>query len=375
MNLLKYPGGKERELKYILSNLPKFNNYFEPFVGGGSVFFNINASQYYINDKSEDLINLYHCVKNGDKDFFHVVSSINYNWILLSNIVYSDREFFLIIYDKYREDKISELTLVDTIFEYLFDNARKFNGMLSVDFNFAIDNFIHEIKKNLVSKLSRMKKLESEKGNLSTLDRISNFECAFKSAFYTHFRYLFNKKEELNLPHAYQVGIFLFIREMCYSSMFRYNSIGEFNVPYGGISYNHKTFDTRINQYKNELYAKLLKTEIVCDDFYNFVTSVNIKENDFVFLDPPYDSDFSTYHKNTFDKFDQERLYNYLLNECVGLFMLIIKRTDFISQLYLSEQVCKNGRKLKVDSFEKKYQVSFKNRNNKNAEHLVITNY
>ena len=32
MNLLKYPGGKERELKYILSNLPKFNNYFEPFV-------------------------------------------------------------------------------------------------------------------------------------------------------------------------------------------------------------------------------------------------------------------------------------------------------------------------------------------------------
>lgn len=148
MNLLKYPGGKERELKYILSNLPKFNNYFEPFVGGGSVFLNINASQYYINDKSEDLINLYHCVKNGDKDFFHVVSSINYNWILLSNIVYSDREFFLIIYDKYREDKISELTLVDTIFEYLFDNARKFNGMLSVDFNFAIDNFIHEIKKN-----------------------------------------------------------------------------------------------------------------------------------------------------------------------------------------------------------------------------------
>lgn len=375
MNLLKYPGGKERELKYILPNLPQFNKYFEPFVGGGSVFFNINASQYYINDKSEDLINLYHCVKNNDKDFFHVISSINYNWILLSNIVYSDREFFLTAYDKYKEDKFSDLTLIDILFEYLFDNAIKFNGMLSVDFNFSIENFIQEIKKNLLSKFSRMKKLELEKGNLSTIDKISNFECAFKSAFYMHFRYLFNKKEELNLPYAYQVAIFLFIREMCYSSMFRYNSTGEFNVPYGGISYNHKTFDARINQYKNELYAKLLKTEIACDDFYNFVTNADIKENDFVFLDPPYDSDFSTYDKNKFDKFDQERLYNYLLKECAGLFMLIIKRTDFISQLYLPDQLCKNGRRLKVDSFEKKYQVSFKNRNNKDAEHLVITNY
>ena len=35
--IIKWPGGKEKELKYILPNLPKFNRYFEPFVGGGAL--------------------------------------------------------------------------------------------------------------------------------------------------------------------------------------------------------------------------------------------------------------------------------------------------------------------------------------------------
>lgn len=375
MNLLKYPGGKERELKYILPNLPKFNNYYEPFVGGGSVFFNITANQYYINDKSEDLIDLYNSIKHNDNEFFSTISLINYNWMLLSDIVYNDKKFFIQLYDKFKKNHISELAIIDCIYEYLFENANKFNGMLTTNFNFLIENFILEIKKNLINKLTRMKKLENEKGELSLLDKIENIECAFKSAFYMHFRYLYNKREELNFSKGFNAAIFLFIREMCYSSMFRFNSNGDFNVPYGGISYNHKSFDSRINQYKNVFQKKLSETYISCCDFYDFMIEKHIEKNDFIFLDPPYDTDFSTYDKNKFDKSDQERLHSYLINECVGLFMLIIKRTDFIEQLYVPGQLCKNGIKLKVDTFEKKYQVSFKNRNNKEAEHLVITNY
>ena len=41
--LVKYPGGKEKELKHILPNLPKkIANYYEPFVGGGAVYFAIS---------------------------------------------------------------------------------------------------------------------------------------------------------------------------------------------------------------------------------------------------------------------------------------------------------------------------------------------
>ena len=62
--ILKWAGGKEKELKYIIPNLPtKFNNYFEPFVGGGAVYTALQANKYYINDKSEELITLYQSIK------------------------------------------------------------------------------------------------------------------------------------------------------------------------------------------------------------------------------------------------------------------------------------------------------------------------
>ena len=57
--IIKWPGGKEKELKYIIPNLPVFNRYFEPFVGGGAVFTGIQAEEYFINDLSSELIELY----------------------------------------------------------------------------------------------------------------------------------------------------------------------------------------------------------------------------------------------------------------------------------------------------------------------------
>ncbi|HBK02149.1 MAG TPA: methyltransferase, partial [Clostridiales bacterium] len=42
--LLKYPGGKDKELGHILPNLPyDSKNYYEPFVGGGAVYFSVTA--------------------------------------------------------------------------------------------------------------------------------------------------------------------------------------------------------------------------------------------------------------------------------------------------------------------------------------------
>jgi DNA adenine methylase len=48
--------------------------------------------------------------------------------------------------------------------------------------------------------------------------------------------------------------------------------------------------------------------------------------------------------------------------------MLVIKNTDFISDLY-------NNKGLYITSFDKTYMVSFKGRNNRDCEHLIITNY
>src|SRR5258708_4259160 len=56
-SFLKWAGGKEQELRYILPLIPSFNNYYEPFVGGGAVFFSIQAPRKFINDKSSELFN------------------------------------------------------------------------------------------------------------------------------------------------------------------------------------------------------------------------------------------------------------------------------------------------------------------------------
>ncbi|MDE6605524.1 MAG: DNA adenine methylase [Clostridia bacterium] len=218
--------------------------------------------------------------------------------------------------------------------------------------------------------------MENKRNELTQDDFIQNIECAFKSAFYMHFRYLYNNAKELNISKPFYIAIYFYIREFCYSSMFRYNANGHFNVPYGGISYNKKSLKRKIEYFSSsELVSHLKKTTMGCLDFEDFLEKKPPNENDFMFLDPPYDTEFSTYANNAFDKKDQERLANYLKSKCDCYFMLVIKKSDFILQLYKNGELTKNGRKIRIEKFDKKYFVSFQNRNNKCAEHLVITNY
>ncbi|MEQ8225144.1 MAG: DNA adenine methylase [Candidatus Eremiobacterota bacterium] len=41
--LIKWPGGKRREYKYIDSLIPACTRYIEPFFGGGAIFFSFTA--------------------------------------------------------------------------------------------------------------------------------------------------------------------------------------------------------------------------------------------------------------------------------------------------------------------------------------------
>lgn len=150
--------------------------------------------------------------------------------------------------------------------------------------------------------------------------------------------------------------------------MFRYNSKNEFNVPYGGMAYNKVNFKEKIIYLKNKnLIIFLKKAEIFTLDFEKFLNRFHFNENDFIFLDPPYDSEFSTYATNEFSKQDQIRLANFL-KRTYAKFMVVIKETDFIKDLYK-----KSG--FKIRSVDKRYMVNFKNRNKKNVRHLKITNY
>ena len=74
-------------------------------------------------------------------------------------------------------------------------------------------------------------------------------------------------------------------------------------------------------------------------DFEGLCEKIKLQTDDFMFLDPPYNTKFSTYAKNEFNKHDQTRLANYLYKT------------------------------------ETKFMLIIKNRNDKDVEHLIITNY
>lgn len=369
--LLKRAWWKEQELKYIIPALPeKFINFYEPFVWWWAVYFALEAKKYFINDKSEELIWLYNIIISSERnDFFGVLDDVIHNWEILWSVLNKNSIFFIDLYKKFSEDIILENDLKDKIYEFILSHTKEFNWMFETKFNHNIENFIKELNKNLFNKMKRMKVIEKDKWKLPDSDILDNIETAFKSAFYMHFRYLYNSKKKYNLSNAYIIAIFLFIRNYAYSWMFRYNKNWDFNVPYGWIWYNKKNFKKKIDYLKSqELFDHLSNTVIENNDFEVFFKNNEPKKDDFIFLDPPYDSEFSTYDQNIFNRDDQKRLADYLIKNCKAKWMMIIKNTDFIFDLY-------NDKWLNIQTFDKKYLVSFMNRNDKDVEHLLITNY
>lgn len=375
--LLKWPGGKDRELKHFKHLFPKhFNGFYEPFIGGGAVYFSLsNHHTFYINDKSKELITFYNLVKEQNTKFFNSLIAINQSWINIDALKELYKTFYIKTYIDFSSDFKSEEETISIIEKYLIEKEDEFKKLLAFDIKKEI--FLQEIKKSIISKIKRMKDIEKKKHKLPEEDILDNILGSIKNAFYMYIRNLYNNIEEYKLQNEFSSVLFYFIRMYTYSGMFRYNKAGKFNVPYGGIGYNKKNMDKKIDYFQNKyLIEHFNKTEIFEEDFEEFFNKTTPKDEDFIFLDPPYDSEFSTYAKNTFGKDDQKRLAMYLIEKCNAKWMLVIKNTELISTLYQEDiaTIGGDGKIFKI-AFDKKYQVSFMDRNNKNAEHLIITNY
>jgi len=372
---VKWAGGKEGELKYILPMMPDtIHKYVEPFVGGGALYFalsdNMNIKQRFINDFSSELISLYRVLSNSFKSFENEIKVLMHNWCVLEEVVKKYGDSFVSYCRKYQTDK-NETLLKDNVTSFLFSKSDAFNGLLRAGDNALISNFENEIKKYLIRKIKRINCIDVD-NKFTDEEILSNIETALKAGYYTHIRNLYNQKESKELHQFFNLekkcAYFYFLREYCYSSMFRYNKKGEFNVPYGGMGYNKKNILNKVNTMKADNVANYLaKTEISNNDFEVFLNGIELTKNDFVFLDPPYDSEFSEYAQNSFSKNDQIRLANWAKTTKAKV-MLVIKNTDFIYGLY-------NNKKFNISSFDKKYMVNFNNRNDRKVKHLLITNY
>ena len=93
---VKWAGGKRQLLPLIKKRIPKkYNNYFEPFVGGGAVIFGLLPDNALINDSNKALINTYRQICNAPRLFLEVVNRLDADmWEDGKKYYYSLREHY-----------------------------------------------------------------------------------------------------------------------------------------------------------------------------------------------------------------------------------------------------------------------------------------
>ncbi|MDP3915329.1 MAG: Dam family site-specific DNA-(adenine-N6)-methyltransferase [Bacteroidota bacterium] len=280
--LVKYRGGKSKEIHRLEKHIPKYSGrYIEPFFGGGAMFFYLEPKRAIINDINSKLMSFYSGVKS--------------NFELLQK----------------------ELSEIENL--YLI-NRRKFEELKSMTPELRVED-------------------DNE-------------------ALYYQIRDMFNDLADKKYSDAL---LYFFINKTAYSGMIRYNSKGEFNVPYG----RYANFNTAL---VTKSHSKLLaNTEIYNLDYKHIFDLVEL--DDFMFLDPPYDCVFSDYgnaeHKDGFNERNHTELANSFKNlKCKSL--MVIGRTPLTEKLY-GDMI--------VDEYGKSYAVNIRNRFKSTATHILISNY
>ena len=204
---LRWAGGKRWLIKDINDLIQgyKFNNYYEPFLGSGAIFFNINAKfkNSFLSDLNRELIQTYQQVK---------------------------------------------------------DNCT------------SVINF---------------------------LNQFPNEEIFYYSI----------RKKNFKIPSK-QAAQFIYLNHTSYNGIYRVNSKGEYNVPFG-----HKKNYSVDEDSLTKCSEKLQGSQLFFGDFTQFLD--NIQEGDLIFLDPPYtvshnNNGFIEYNKNLFSLEDQYRLSEFI---------------------------------------------------------------
>ena len=256
--LIKWSGGKSDEIKRFEKYFPEtYNNYIEPFVGGGSVYFYLNPINAIISDVHTELIDLYKSIGQG----------------------------------KGQE-----------IYEFMKQSPNDENTYYKIRDQMEINNELDSAKR------------------------------------------------------------FYYQRKTCFRGMLRYNKNGKFNIPFG----KYKTIN--YSELINKDYETLLSRTEILNKGFDYIFQNYNDENNFMFLDPPYDSEFTDYGYCQFGKEEQIKLAQLFKTTKIKCLM-VIGKTKFIQELY-NDYI--------VDEYDKKYK--FKLYNNRigdeiNTKHLVIKNY
>jgi modification methylase llaDCHIA len=121
----KWTGGKRQLLPIIKSLMPdNYNNYFEPFVGGGALFFDLSPNKAVINDFNNELINCYQQIKKYPQKLIELLAKHQEN---------NSKEYYLKLRSADRDNRIDKMTNVERAARIMYMLRVDFNGLYRVN--------------------------------------------------------------------------------------------------------------------------------------------------------------------------------------------------------------------------------------------------
>jgi DNA adenine methylase len=229
------------------------------------------------------------------------------------------------------------------------------------DLNFKGQNVINDVHPELINFYQQIKNGHSNEIyriiQQFGLDEKSYYKVRGGSSKLDDNDIIFKPKNDIE-----EAARFFYLRKTCYRGMIRYNSNGNFNIPWGRYK------KTNFNELLNEEYTQLLqRTDVMFGDYKKVFEKYDNEEN-FCFIDQPYDSTFNDYGFDNFTRQNQTELFEIFTktkNKC----LMIVGGSEFIRELY-SDYI--------TDEYDKKY--AFKIHSGRvgeeiNVKHLIIKNF
>ena len=123
----KWAGGKTQILSKIKELMPEsYNNYYEPFVGGGALLFDIAPMNANINDSNSELMCVYNCFRN-EEDFYLLLEELD------KHEKNHNEDYYYQIREMDRDPNFNDLPIYVRAARMLYLNKACFNGLYRVN--------------------------------------------------------------------------------------------------------------------------------------------------------------------------------------------------------------------------------------------------
>ena len=125
---VKWAGGKRQLLPQIRERMPQhYNRYFEPFVGGGAVLFDLQPEHALINDINKALINAYKIICENPEEFLRAVKQLD------NEMQQNGKEYYYAKREDYNDKLMRAEYDVELAALFVFINKHCFNGLYRVN--------------------------------------------------------------------------------------------------------------------------------------------------------------------------------------------------------------------------------------------------